>query len=107
MKELIKALQQVNFSTPDTTYEYRLYYDEDGNPLFYTTEKPNGEYIVVDKQDYINARYDIKIVNNTIIRPKNYIYNKLVPSETGTTTSSDDVSIISDTGQKWNLKRYQ
>ena len=34
--------------------EFRLYYDERGNVLFYTCEKPAGNYVIidVDKTDF-------------------------------------------------------
>jgi len=43
--------------------EYRLYYDDEGNILFYSCEKPEGNFIRIDRQSYSEMRYDIKIID--------------------------------------------
>lgn len=70
------------------TNEYRLYYDDTGNVLFYTCEKPEGNFIVIDKQTYSEMRYDIKIVNG-----KGYTLDSL--KETETTPNKTQSTIIS------------
>jgi len=47
--------------------EFRLYYDDNGSVLFYTCEKPEGKYIVIDSLVYAACRMDIKIVDGNII----------------------------------------
>lgn len=91
--------------------EFRLYYDEYGEILFYTCEKPDGNYIVIDKQTYAECRVDIKVIDGKIVKKhQNTIISKLVPSEEGTKCSPIDVNIIVKDESDyvtWNVKRYE
>jgi len=92
--------------------ELRLYYDEFGHVLYYTTEKLDGNFIIVDSQTFAECRYDIRVVDGTIVRDKNFIMvEKLVPSLEGTSTYSKDISIIVDENYPdikfWSLKVYE
>jgi hypothetical protein len=78
-----------------TSIEYRLYHDEHGNPTFYTCEKPEGIYIVVDQQTYLECRFDVKIVDGKLIQLNQIaLISKLVPSDTGTKCAAFDINII-------------
>ncbi len=46
--------------------EFRLYYDENGNVLFYTCEKPMGNFIIVSSQVYFESRVDLKVIDGKI-----------------------------------------
>jgi hypothetical protein len=91
--------------------EFRLYYDDNGNVLFYTCDKPEGNYLVIDKDIYAECRFDFRIIDGKIIRPQHYlIIEKMVKSDEGTKTSSDDINIVVDdkyTGSTnyWKLKQ--
>ena len=86
--------------------EFRLYYDERGNVLFYTCEKPEGDYIVIDTQTFAEARPDIKVVDGKIVRGgASTISSRLHRSIEGTLCEVEDVSIITEAaGQYWELK---
>ena len=86
--------------------EFRLYYDKRGNVLFYTCEKPDGDYIVIDTLTYAEARPDIRVVDGIIVRDSNStLYSRLHKSSDGTLCEIEDVSIITETdGQYWKLK---
>jgi hypothetical protein len=94
--------------------EFRLYYKEDGSVDFYTCEKPEGKYIVVDQQTYAEGRQDVKVIDGRIskIRP-NTVIQKLAKSDRGQKTSLDDVSIVITSDQHveeyayWELKTYE
>jgi hypothetical protein len=94
--------------------EFRLYYKEDGSVDFYTCEKPEGNYIVIDQQTYAEGRQDVKVVNGRVsrIRPHTTI-EKLVKSDRGQKTALHDVSVVitSDSTEKefayWELKTYE
>jgi hypothetical protein len=77
--------------------EFRLYYKEDGSVDFYTCDKPEGNYIIIDALAFAESRPDIKVVNGRIakIRP-HAIVQKLKPSDKGQLTSIEDISIIID-----------
>lgn len=86
--------------------EFRLYYDKRGNVLFYTGEKPEGDYIVIDTLTYAEARPDIRVVDGIIVRDStSTLYSRLHKSNEGTLCEAEDVSIIAEAdGQYWKLK---
>ena len=95
---------------PQVSVEYRLYYNEHGEPLHYTCEQLPGNYIVVDVDVYAQGRYDCRVVDGKIKYPSQIKYAKLVPSTKGTSCHLKDVSIISNTEpniQHWKLKTYE
>lgn len=92
---------------PPPPPEFRLYYDDKGNVLFYTGEKPEGNYIIVDNQTFAEARTDVRVING-VIRHNSTITQvyKLKPTKEGTMTHVDDVSLIledDDDGVYWNF----
>jgi len=101
MTNFWQALDQIQPAVDPVELEYRLYYNDLGEPLFYSTDNQPGNYIIVDKETYNVGRYDVRIVDGRLIRPTQYIYQKLVPVNQGI-----DVSIILP-DQKWKLKRYE
>lgn len=93
--------------------QFRLYYDENtGNVLFYTCEKLEGKYIIVDSVTFACARYDVKVVNGKLVSTNPaHSTGKLVHDTSGTLCSKEDISIIAknigpDT-QYWKLKIYE
>jgi hypothetical protein len=92
--------------------EFRLYYDERGNVLFYTCEKPEGNYVVIDANTYAQGRPDIKIVDGKVVGAiYGSVVSKLVHDERGTSCASEDISIVVDSSYhnitKWKLKTYE
>lgn len=95
---------------PPTEIEYRLYYNEHGDPLHYTCEDLPGDYVVVSAEVYAQGRYDCRIVNGQIKYPSQIKYAKLVPGTKGTACYAKDVSIVSNTetdAKHWKLKIYE
>ena len=75
--------------------EYRLYYDDLGNLLYYSCEKPEGNYLVIDVQTYAEGRHDIRVEDGKIIRTyATPTIHKVVKSTTGTRCAIEDVSIV-------------
>lgn len=91
--------------------EFRLYYDQCGYPLFYTTEKVDGNFIIVDHETYTRGDYqNIKVKNRRITQRNPLDSMKLVKDESeGTCCLSNDVSLIDNTkkGQYWKLKTHE
>ena len=80
-----------------TTPELRLYYDAVGAILFYTCDKPEGMFIVVDKQTYAEGRHDRRVVDGQLVAaPSTVTVFKLVQSQVGIKCASEDISIIVD-----------
>lgn len=91
--------------------EFRLYYDENGEILFYTCEKPEGNYVIINAQTYAECRIDIKIIDGKIVKTnQGSLISKLVPSTIGIKCASNDINIITediDNVITWNVKRYE
>ena len=92
--------------------EFRLYYDERGNVLFYTCEKPEGKYVVIDASTFAQGRPDIKVIDGRIAMSiSGSIVSKLIHDDNGTICASEDLSIIVDSSYtnitKWKLKTYE
>jgi hypothetical protein len=86
--------------------EFRLYYDNRGSVLFYTCEKPDGDYIVIDSLTFAEARPDIKVVDGRIVRDGSSTLSSRLHLDTeGTLCEAEDVSVITEAhGQYWKLK---
>lgn len=93
--------------------EFRLYYEEEtGKVLFYTCEKLEGKYIVIDAETFAAARPEVRIINGSISTvPANCMVNKLIPCTTGVACAKEDISIIvteeNEDKQYWKLKTYE
>lgn len=92
--------------------EFRLYYDDDGKVLFYTCEKPIGNYLVIDSLTFAQARPDLRVIDGKLssINPK-AIISKLKPHEDGIMCAMDDVSILANDYAgpvtKWKLSVHE
>lgn len=93
--------------------EFRLYYDDNGSVITYTCDKLEGNYIVIDRQTFIEARPDVRIVDGKIKRtnPSLIVY-KLKPNKTeGIACSVEDISIVvphgANNSQLWKLTTYE
>lgn len=90
--------------------EYRLYYDDLGFPLFYSTEKVDGNYIVVDKETYLNSPKHIRIIDGKIKVVKTVFGKKLAPSDQGRACDPSDVCVLVDESQpniRWTIKHEE
>jgi hypothetical protein len=89
-----------------TEWEYRLYYNDDGTVNTYSTDAISGNYIVVSQSIFAQNRYDVVVKNGQVYNPNlTSQVRKLVPSDQGTETLADDITIIGP-GQKWKLRYY-
>lgn len=77
--------------------EFRLYYDINGKVVTYTTENISGNYILITREQFAEARPDVIVKNNKLIYThlKKHV-EKLVKSNSGTKTSKYDVNILTD-----------
>lgn len=89
----------------------RLYYDDQGCPLFYSAEDLPGKYIDLDAQTYMESSMQVRVVNGRLKKLHTHLgIKKLVPNtDTGISCSPADVCIVVNSTQphiKWNLKNY-
>lgn len=84
---------------------YRLYYNDDGTPNFYSREDLPGKYIEVDQEIYSNKPFNIRVVDGKLefIKPV-VLIQQLVRSHTGTACHTNDVTVVVEENQphiKW------
>ena len=90
---------------------YRLYYDDEGNPLYYSMEDLPGNYIEIDQATYAASSSKVQVRNNTLYKIE-YVntIRKLHPGVTGTPCHPTDVSIVvpeSHPHIKWSIKKIE
>ena len=108
-------MNDIDYMIPFTpiTLEYRLYFDDNGNIISYTTEKIEGNYIVIDRETYAACRFDIKVIDGQIIKNSDMIMiSKLNKSLYGTKCASIDVNILVDSDYdgeitNWDIEKYE
>jgi hypothetical protein len=92
--------------------EFRLYYDDKGQVLFYTCDKPEGSYIVIDAMTFAESRPDVRVINGKIVKLSEVtVISKLVIDDYGITCTSENISIVVDESYdgpttEWKLKIY-
>jgi hypothetical protein len=93
--------------------EFRLYYDDNGDVICYTSEKLPGNFIMIDVQTHAEARTDIKVFDGKIIRSlEGTVVTKLIPAIVGVRCAIEDVNIIVDNSYpghvtSWNTRKYE
>ena len=95
---------------PDAEIFYRLYYDLEGHPLFYSMEDLPGNYIEIDQATYSQASGNVRVVDGRLQK----LYStksvgKLRPSTEGTPCDPRDVCVVVGTDQSHVLwkKTYE
>lgn len=88
----IDAIQQRQLSQ----IEYRLYYDDLGCVVTYTTERLPGQYLKISREQYAEARADIAVRDGQIIETHrvNTAHRLTVHPTQGQCTSVYDVNIL-------------
>jgi len=85
---------------------YRLYYDDQGYPLFYSMEEIPGNYIDIDLETWHSANI-ARVVDGKIIRNTGVAVPKLIPKDIGTACHPNDITIVvpeTEPHTKWSLK---
>ena len=86
---------------------YRLYYDDQGFPLFFSQEDLPGNYIDITREEYVNPPKHFKVINGSMELIETSIVRRLYPTEYGTPCHPTDVSVVVDSSEpniKWSMK---
>ena len=90
---------------------YRLYYGNEGEPLFYSTEDKPGNYIDIDRETFNRASSQVCVRNGKLISTAVHkTSRKLVPAAQGVACDPRDVCVIVNLDQphtKWTVKIYE
>lgn len=102
MDDVVVIWDSVSVDKP----EFRLYYDEKGHVITYTCEKLEGNYIVIDRVTFAEARPDVRVVDGEIVKNNSgAAISRLYPDSEGTLCEAEDISIITNSiGKYWKLK---
>jgi hypothetical protein len=106
-EELIAMFQ--NLPEPDPVF-YRLYHDQEGNPLFYSMADAPGTYIDIDRETYVRNSMRVKVVDSKLIEVTWKVTDKIIPDNTGVHCDPRDVAIVVEFGKpntKWSKKTYE
>jgi hypothetical protein len=104
------AIWENSAPAPSPEIEYRLYYDDNGFPLFYSMEDSPGMYIRVDKDTFFNGPKHIRVIDGKIVETQICWTKKLIPAPLGVSCHPQDVCIIVDPEQphtNWRLKHEE
>jgi hypothetical protein len=95
---------------PPTIF-YRLYYDQEGNPVCYTMEDLPGNYIEIDRETYVLGPLNVRVINGQLKQLKQSVMiDKLQPSDSGTSCDPRDVCVVVSPQQPcifWNSKHNE
>ncbi len=69
-ENFIQAMQEFIAQEPAKPIEYRLYYDEFGSPVNYTTEDLSGSYIVIDQHTYSLRSHKVRVINGQLVQQR-------------------------------------
>jgi hypothetical protein len=90
---------------------YRLYYNDQGEPLFYSQEDLAGNYIDIDAKTFAQSPSHVRVVNGQLINLEHQkLVRKLTPSTVGTCCDPRDICVVVDQHSehiKWNLKTHE
>lgn len=92
------------------THKFRLYYNDDGTPKFYSMEELDGNYIEIDQSVFEASRYDIVVINGKIkslsenVISKYHLVNDI--SKTTVTCDSEDITLLTDSTESYKLWDY-
>jgi len=89
---------------------FRLYYDDQGNPLFYSMADEPGIYIEISQEQYHRNNSNVRVRDGQLVEVTWSTTTKLVPSNSGSPCHHDNVAVIVAEDQphtKWSKQTYE
>ena len=108
-QEFLDFWQTIEWPKEKTVY-YRLYYDDSGQPLFYSHEDQPGKYIDVTPEQFALQDLQVRVVDGVLKPRARPLPPKLVPSDQGTPCYPNDVAVVvsaQQQHQRWKLRIHE
>jgi hypothetical protein len=101
-QEFLEFWQNYKWTDP-TPIHYRLYYDDAGEPLFYSHDDLPGKYIEVTPEQFALQDQSVRVIDRKILSRRTSRMTKLVPAMSGTLCHTQDVTVVvsGQPGQYW------
>lgn len=106
-EDLIKLFQAA--PEPQQPF-FRLYYDADGFPLFYSMENQPGTYIEITPEQYHRNNSNVRVRDGRLVEVTWTTTTKLVPGNAGSPCHPDNVAVIVAEDQphtRWSKQTYE
>lgn len=114
ISEILNLISNTNPSrTKVEAIEYRLYYDKDGKVVSYSTEELwDCQYVVISKEQYLEARQDVIIKDGEIVltHKQSHVFKYSFSEDFDVLTSVYDVNIVTKSikkSNKWKFTAYE
>lgn len=106
-----EQLQQLFQAVPEPPPPFfRLYYDTDGVPLFYSMADEPGTYIEIDQATFSRGASNVRVRDGKLVEIAWATTTKLVPGNSGSPCHPDNVAVIVAEDQphiRWSKKTYE
>jgi len=105
-EEFLEVWKNIQWPAPKPVY-YRLYYNDVGEPVFYSHEDLPGKHIDITPEQFALQDHSVKIVDGKLVRQRQTRITKLVPGKSGVLCHSNDVTVVvaQQPGQYWKKKQ--
>lgn len=86
---------------------YRLYYNDQGQPVCYSMEDLPGNYIDIDAETFARAPTNVQVVNGKLKYITVRTSAKLEPAHTGTQCHPQNISVVvGANGTHWTKQTH-